>query len=827
MLRTDADEWERPPLAWSAAEQANGAWIDAPVPGTVAGALRRVGRFDAAAPAHLADADYWYRLRVEGSGARILRLHGLATLAEVWLDDACLLRSRNMFAAYDVPLQLPANGSASLYLCFRSLDAAVARQRGRGRWRPKMIDAQPLRAIRTTLLGHMPGWCPSIDVIGPWRPVELIDPAVPLALTAAILRPSLVGDDGWLDIQLELAAPWSAFAEEPGAGAVTVSAGGYETTLLVTGPSTLTGRLCIPSVGKWWPRSHGEAVLYAVTARCGDQRIELGTTGFRSLEVARGDDGEGFTLVVNGVPIFARGACWTSADLVDMPDNREACLRWLRPAVDAGFNMVRVGGTMAYESDAFHAACDELGLMVWQDFMFANFDYPADAADFTDEVSREARQLIARTRSSPSLMVLCGGSEIEQQAAMLGLPPAARELPLFANILAELVAQLRPDVCYVSNSPSGGVLPFAARTGVTHYYGVGAYLRPLDDARRAGVRFASECLAFANVPCEATVTEMGAPAVHDPRWKAAVPRDAGAPWDFEDVRDHYLQTLYGVDAPRLRYEDPQRYLEMSRAVVADLMQTVFSEWRRPQSPCAGALVWQLQDLRPGAGWGLIDAHGRPKSAWHALRQVSASRQILLVDESVNGLDVHVLNETSTPLRALVEVVALRDGRTAIARCDVEIKIAAHGAWRANAAELLGRFFDFTYAYRFGPREHDAVVATLRSLEDGTVLSEAFYFPERSNAREAIDWTTRLEERDGVWWVDIETSRLARYVHVVVPGFIARDDWFHLVPGRMARVALLADVEHTMATRLSAKRIVPCGEVRAINSNKPSLIKGTL
>ena len=98
--------------------------------------------------------------------------------------------------------------------------------------------------------------------------------------------------------------------------------------------------------------------------------------------------------------------------------------------------------------------------------------------------------------------------------------------------------------------------------------------------------------------------------VHHPRWKAGVPRDAGSGWDFDDVRDHYLALLYGVDPGELRRADPDRYLELSRAVTGEVMAQVFGEWRRGASPCGGGLVLWLRDLVPGAGWGVLDDRGR-------------------------------------------------------------------------------------------------------------------------------------------------------------------------------------------------------------------------
>jgi beta-mannosidase len=183
---------------------------------------------------------------------------------------------------------------------------------------------------------------------------------------------------------------------------------------------------------------------------------------------------------------------------------------------------------------------------------------------------------------------------------------------------------------------------------VSHYYGVGAYQRPLSDARLANVRFTSECLAFANVPCARTLAEAGCRSRCTIRAGRRACRAMPARVGFRG-HPRFLSARAvrrRSAAPALRA--PARYLALSRAVVAEIMTEVFGEWRRAGSTCQGGLVWQLQDLLPGPGWGIVDARARPKSAWHALRQVWQPLQVILTDEGLNGLHVHLINETAAP-----------------------------------------------------------------------------------------------------------------------------------------------------------------------------------
>ncbi len=792
----------------------SGEGVLAPVPGTAAQALQAAGLWSLDDPLPLHDKDVVYRTRLTGHGPRSLRFHGLATIAEVWLDGERILTSDSMFLAHEVPVTL--NGEAELSIRFHALHPVLAAKKGRARWRPKLAEPAALRFVRTTLLGHMPGWCPPVHAVGPYRPVELVEETGPIRVLGADLRSGYDGGDGRLSLRLTVDGAQQA----DGAGMTgTVEVAGQVAPLRFDGIDAFHADMTLPGVEPWWPHTHGEPVLHRVVARIGTPggvvEVDLGRVGFRSLAVDRGADGNGFALLVNGERVFCRGGCWVPVDPVGLSAERAVYEPELRRMRDAGANMVRVGGTMLYEGDAFFELCDELGILVWQDAMFANFDYPNDP-DFLESVRAEIAQLLDRTQASPSLAVLCGGSEMEQQAAMLGLPRASWTQGALAAAITEETAARRPDLIQIANSPSGGPLPFVANAGVTHYYGVGAYMRPLEDARRADVRFASECLAFANL---AEDDLLGVPALHHPRWKERVPRDPGASWDFEDVREHYLEALYGVDPRRLRYEELDRYRRLSRAVTGEVMQAVFDEWRRGGSGCAGGLVWQWRDPWPGAGWGVVAADGTPKPAWHALKRAFRPLRVILTDEGVNGLAVHLVNDTSRPVEALLRLTAWRDGTVPVLKAERPVTLPARAAVTLPAAGMTDRFFDTTYTYRFGPIPHDVVSAQLLPAErEAEPIDESHYFPKgRSLPRADLGLTAVVERQGDDWALRLATRRLACSVHVEDGRFRAEDAWFHLSPG-VERVVRLQP-------RTGAGGGVPDGEVHALNALAPVRYRG--
>jgi len=755
-------------------------WVDAVVPGTAAQALHKAGRWTPETPEPLHGKDIWYRTRLFGHGPRTLRFEGLATVAEVWLNGVRILASDNMFLDHEVDVDL--GGDDALLNAFRSLDAALERRKARARWRTRLVESNSLRLIRTTLLGHMTGWQPAIHAVGPWRAVVLIEQSSHVRLRTIDMQATLDGDDGVLTIGLDI--DWQG----PTAPAI-VEVGATSGPLSWIGAGRLEGALRLPGVEKWWPHTHGMPALHAVKVHLGDIEIDLGHTGFRSIGVERGADGKGFALQVNGQTVFARGACWNVADLESLTADRDRLQPWLALVREAHMNMVRVGGTMVYESDEFFALCDELGLLVWHDFMFANMDYPIADPAFRASVEAEAASFLRRTQRHPALAVLCGGSEVAQQAAMLGLPPALWSGPLYDDILPGLSAALRPDVPYVANSPSGGDLPFSTDDGVSHYYGVGAYLRPLEDARRANVRFTSECLAFANVPAVGTPGIAWDDLV---RGKGGVPRDRGADWDFADVRDHYLRSLYEEDPAELKAADPKRYLRLSRAVSAGVMEAAIAEWRRPGSSCAGALVWMLKDCAPGAGWGVVGSGGRPKLAWHGLRRAFRPVQVSVTDEGLNGLAIHMVNDTEFAVRAKLSLHCFRAGDVCVLRRARDVELPPRGATTVRSTDLIGSFFDITYAYRFGPPPLEVAAVTLDEEETGARLAEAVYYPLGLSALDADPLLTVSPVRQGDGWaLRLGTARFAPRLQIEDMHYVALDEGFPLLPGEERSVRLHA------------------------------------
>jgi beta-mannosidase len=681
-------------------------WYPARVPGTAAMALPDRTDYDA--------LDWWWRapLNPELTAGCILGFDGIATLWDAWVDCVHVASGDSMWRSHEVAL---AHGASELVIRCRSLTAELATKRPRPRWKVPMLEQQQLRWFRTSLLGRTPGWSPPWPIVGPWRSIWLEQ------------RAHDVGD---LVIDARI---------EHGRGVISVA--GIDGAIVAMRDGKRFGsEIAHPDL--WWPHTHGEPALYRVNVECDGFAIDFGHVGFRTLEF---DDDR---VIVNGVPIFCRGACWTPGADIDQ------CVR-------ANMNMLRISGTMTYESDAFYDACDARGILLWHDLMFANMDYPDE---LWPAIEAELREQAARWQARPSIAIICGNSEGEQQAAMFGATRDRWAPKLFHEAIPQLLGELLPHVPYVPSSAHGGAFPHASNVGPSSYYGVGAYRRPFDDARRAEVVFASECLAFANLG-------------DAPPDKTRTPRDLGAGWDFDDVRDHYVRVLFGVEPAEL---DVASYLKLGRVATGEAMQRTFAEWRRKRSVTRGGLVWFLRDLWPCAGWGVVDAHGKPKLAWYALRRAFAPLALAFTDEGTNGLALHVVNDRAEPACGELELAMWR-GEARVGFGTRAIEVPARGALELAPTDWLDGFSDLSYAYRFGPPVADAIRASFAG-------AEAWWFLPSSDIVRNADVTSKRIGNA----VEISTKQLARFVTIDAPGCIAEDNGFHLAPGQTRTIELVGE-----------------------------------
>ena len=787
-------------------------WIDAFVPGTVAQSIEINDKTP-----DLDTFDWWYRCEffkpnnqdksIAQKGERTyLCMDGLASLADVWLNNELVIHSSNMFVPSRVDISKLLQDTNQLCICFRSLSKYMAIKRPRPKWKTRLIGNQQLRWARTTLLGRIPCWQPMISPVGPWREIRL-EQVPHIELIESQLSTTLNGSTGKIDGAFSL----KSVSEDIQITSASLEADQHcleleiEKTSKQTRIINLSAKGDIPSAPQWWPHTHGQPELLSFRLRVktneGEFSFELGRRGFKNIQLLESANTLGFN--INGVDIFCRGACWTSNDIISLQGDSKTLRQSLLLARDANINMLRVGGTMLYEADSFYETCDELGIMVWQDFMFASMDYPVEDVDFHNNIVYEANCQLARLSAHTSISVYCGNTDVQQQAAMMGAPKDVWSNTFFDSELASLCQQRHPGIPYFSSTPCGGALPFHPNQGLAHYYGVGAFMRPLSDIGLADIKFASEGMGFSHIPEPSIIDQVfngEKPILHDPRWKKVVPRDAGAGWDFEDVRDHYLEQMFQQDPTLLRSYDPDRYLEVSRIVSGEMLYRVFSLWRSTDNHCRGGLLWFYKDLVAGPGWGLIDSDNKPKAAYFAIRHAFFPLGIFLEDKGLNGFHIHIINETSSSRNITIEIKAYRKGNILTLEGSTEIILDARDNKTLIADEILEYFSDANYAYRFGPVQHEIIHVRLLDTATGEHIDDDSYFPITHNMpilkKPEIEVTFIKKEIDEIFLRLCSTSFL-QFVRLDLKTHQSEDNYFHLAPNSPRDIRLFnSDAEST-------------------------------
>ena len=632
--------------AWRMREADSETWHSAHVPGSVYADLMADGTMpDPFWRENELDAfermkkDYVYQRTFTVTEAQLAHAHvelvceGLDTLAHVSLNGREIAFADNMHITWvwDVKEQLHA-GENTLEIRFDSpiLYCAKKAEEAPG-W--ESSDATPgFRHLRKAHCMFGWDWGPRLPDAGIWRPIFLRTWDAARLENALMLQ---VHHDGVVDVTIrpEIAgeSAWSAEITAPDGEVMII-------------PETTAAEqvVTIQNPQLWWPNGLGKQPLYRVTVRLAAGDTRTWRIGLRTMTVSREKDewGEEFCHVVNGVKVFAMGADYIPEDNILARVTPERTRRLLEDCKAANFNAIRVWGGGYYPDDAFYDICDELGLLVWQDLMYACAFYDL-TPDFERSIRVETQQNVARLRHHASLALICGNNEMEMfmagaNSALINhrtwefVPTYPHHITdyvkMFEYILPAIVKETAPQTYWWPASPSSGGnfdAPNDENRGDNHYWDVWHGEKPFTEYRKFFFRYASE-FGFQSFPCLKSVEQF------------TLPDDRNI---FSRVMERHQRNqaangkILSYLSQTFRYPNSfDDLLYASQLMQAEAIRYGVEHWRRNRGRCMGAIIWQLNDIWPVASWASIDYYGRWKALHYAAKRFFAPVMISAEEE---------------------------------------------------------------------------------------------------------------------------------------------------------------------------------------------------
>ncbi|MBS7642755.1 glycoside hydrolase family 2 protein [Candidatus Bathyarchaeota archaeon] len=639
-------------------------WIQAEVPGVVYIDLIRNGLIpdpfyglNEDAVRWVEDVEWWYRRDFEAPSELLERdcveliFEGLDTIATIWVNGVRIGEAYNMFTPwiFDVKNILRA-GRNTIVVRFKPPGRYADELSDRYRQKYGVLNSAFHRSrpyIRKAQYSFGWDWGPRLPAIGIWRSVKLIGYDKGRLGYVAALPLEVSRDKAILKLTAEVYA-YRRF--KAGVRFVVEGYGSrveaYTEDYVEHGRSDLS---CIIELDKprlWWPNGYGEQNLY-------DLRVELYDSGsmvdeaytrigVRKVELIQELDekGRSFLFKINDLPVFCKGANWIPADSFLPRVSRERYCRLLEMARESSMNMLRVWGGGVYEDDYFYDLCDELGIMVWQDFMYACAEYPEEDW-FLREAEREAEEVVRRLRRHPCIVLWCGNNE-NQWIYHMAWRSRGRLLgaPIYDEILPKVCSRLDPTRPYWPSSPYGGDDPNSPYEGDRHNWDVWSrwysYERYLDDEGR----FISEFGWQAPPSLKVIQRYIGLDAKPYSRVVEA-----------HEKQVEGLERLYRFLSAYYPVPDDMRlftlYCQLNQG---EALREGVEHWRSLMYKTSGCLIWQLNDCWPVLSWSLIDYDLNPKPSYYYVKR-SFKPRIAFTKIRDGRIAVYIVNETPGYLKA--------------------------------------------------------------------------------------------------------------------------------------------------------------------------------
>jgi beta-mannosidase len=714
-----------------------------------------------------------------------LVFEGLDTYAEVYLNEQLVLKADNMFRTWRVDAKSALKaGDNTLRILFRSPVNEILPLMAKLDYKlPAPNDQGEKTSPFTRKAPYQYGWDwgPRFVTSGIWRPVSLQawDHARvnDLQIVVKEISPEMANLTANVEVEASTASTATMVLENLTDKVVA----GKQQVKLNQGTNRVSFDFTVSRPKLWWPNGLGAQPLYSfrarslVNGRVTDEK--LARTGLRTLELRqqRDEAGQSFAFVINGIPVFAKGGNWIPADSFPTRITKDKYRFLIKSVRDSNMNMLRVWGGGIYEADEFYELCDEMGIMVWQDFMFACSMYPANQ-EFLDNVRAEAIDNVKRLRNHPSIVLWAGNNEIETGWMNWGwrqsLPASLWDdyRKIFLGVLQEVCANFDPSRPYWPSSPHGGLDddPDSVRSGDLHFWRVWHAAEPFTDYEKQTPRFMSEYgfQSFPNIETVKTYTLPNEREIESPIMLAHQRHPRGN----QLVREYMLRDY-------AQPKDFESFLYVSQVLQAEGIRIGAEHLRRIMPHNMGSLYWQINDCWPVASWSSIDYFGR----WKALQYYSRRfyNELLISPNVQKGyLKLFVVSDRPKPVPAKVRVTLM----------DFDGKVLKNFLQDVTVAPLTSRsYFDMRVEELLKGIDEKNAVVYCELLVNGKVVSDHDYFfapfKELSFSKPTI--VSEVTPIRGGFSVKLSTDKFAKAIYLSVAehdGFFS-DNYFNLAPGR--------------------------------------------